>query len=157
MGITKKKMIRLLRQMGNKKESVEWFRQRNEELRSTLKYISAPSPQLGDVIVRGGSSDNIGRKVISRADVEKEIENNERAIARRLQEYTELARVMQEALEENEKNVLWARHAEGLHWDMVAWKVHISRSHCFRIEAVGLEKLCRAWDRYLESKEKSEG
>lgn len=154
---SKKEMIRLLRQMGNKKESVEWFKQRNTELRSSLKYISAPSPQLGDVLVRGGSSDNIGRKVISRADVEMEIEINERAIERRLREYAELARIMLDALEENEKKVLWARHAEGLHWDMVAYKVHISRSHCFRIEAVGLEKLCRAWDKHLGKKEEKKG
>lgn len=153
MGTTKKEMIRLLRQMGNKKESVEWFKQRNAELRASLKYISLPTQQLGGVLVRGGSSDNIGRKVISRADVEEEIEINERAIARRLREYTELARVMQDSLEENERAVLWARHAEGLHWDMVAWKVHISRSHCFRLEAVGIEKLCRAWDKHLEKKE----
>lgn len=150
MGTTKRDMIRLLRQMGNKKESVEWFKQRNEELRNSLKYITASSPQLGDVLIRGGSADNIGRKVISREKVEKEIENNERVIERRLREYAELARIMLDALTEDEKNVLWSRHAEGVQWDMVARKVHISRSQCFRIEAVGLEKLCRAWDKHLE-------
>lgn len=153
MGTTKKDMIRLLRQMGNKKESVVWFQQRNFELRESLNHISITPPQLGGVMVRGGSSDNIGRKVISREDAEKEIELNERIIERRLGEYAELARVMIDALTEDEKNILWARHAEGLHWDMVAYKTHISRSHCFRLEATGIEKLCRAWDKHLEKKE----
>lgn len=153
MGTTKKDMIRLLRQMGNKKESVFWFQQKNEELRESLKHISVTPPQLGGVIVRGGSSDNIGWKVISREDAENKIELNERIIERMLGEYAELARVMIDALTEDEKNILWARHAEGLHWDMVAYKTHISRSHCFRLEATGIEKLCRAWDKHLEKKE----
>ena len=153
MGTTKKDMIRLLRQMGNKKESVFWFQQRNLELRESLNHISITPPQLGGVIVRGGNSDNIGRKVISREDVEKEIELNERIIERRLGEYAELSRVMIDALTDDEKNILWSRHAEGLHWDMVAYKTHISRSHCFRLEATGIEKLCRAWDKHLEKKE----
>ena len=157
MGTTKKDMIRLLRQMGNKKESVVWFQQRNFELRESLNHISITPPQLGGVIVRGGNSDNIGRKVIRREDAEKEIELNERIIERRLGEYAELARVMIDALTEDEKNILWARHAEGLHWDMVAYKTHISRSHCFRLEATGIEKLCRAWDKHLEKKEEKKG
>lgn len=157
MGTTKKDMIRLLRQMGNKKESVFWFQQRNLELRESLNHISITPPQLGGVIVRGGNSDNIGRKVIRREDVEKEIELNERIIERRLGEYAELSRVMIDALTDDEKNILWSRHAEGLHWDMVAYKTHISRSHCFRLEATGIEKLCRAWDKHLEKKEEKEG
>lgn len=153
MGTTKKDMIRLLRQMGNKKESVFWFQQRNEELRESLKHISVSPPQLGGVMVRGGSSDKIGRKVISRENVEKEIELNEQIIARRLGEYAELAFVMVDALTEDERNILWKRHAEGLSWTMVVYKLHISRSHCFRLEATGIEKLCRAWDKHLEKKE----
>lgn len=145
MGITKEEMIRLLRQMGNSRESVEWFRQRNIELRETLKYISAPSPQLGDVLVRRGLSDSIGRKVISRADVEMEIEINERAIARRLQEYTELARVMQESLTAEQREVLWLRHGKRMRWEQVGQKVHASRSKCFRLEEAGLDRLCKAW------------
>lgn len=160
MGTTKQEMIHLLREMGNKKESVEWFRQRNEELRGILRHISAAAPRMGAGFIPGRAADSVGREVVSREQAERLIEINEKAMERRLAEYAELARVMLEVLTKEEKDVLWTRHAEGLHWDMVAYRTHISRSHCFRVEAVGLEKLCRAWDqrggkRESEQKESS--
>lgn len=157
MGVSKKEMIHLLRQMGNSRESVEWFRQRNADLRETLNDISPASPQMGETFSGGRKGDSVGRKVARREDLEAKIAINERDIDRRMMEFSDLARVMQESLTAEERDVLWLRHGERLRWDMVAWKVHISRSHCFRIEAVGLEKLCKSWDKYLESKEKSEG
>lgn len=157
MGITKKEMIRLLRQMGNKKESVEWFRQRNEELRETLKDISPASPQMGETFSGGRKGDSVGRKVARREDLEAKIAINERAIERRMMEFSDLARVMQESLTAEEREVLWLRHGERLRWEQVRQKVHASRSKCFRLEEKGLERLCRNWDRFLEEKEKSEG
>jgi len=132
--------------MGDRKASVAWFRQRNEELRGILQNISAAAPQMGAGFGQGGAADSIGREIVSREQAEREIEINERTIRWRLAQYAELARLMLEVLTKEEKDVLWARHGEGLHWDMVAYRTHISRSHCFRVEAVGLEKLCRAWD-----------
>lgn len=153
MGITKKEMIHLLRQMGNSRESVEWFRQRNAELRDTLKYISAASPQMGETFSGGRKGDSVGRKVARREDVETEIAINERAIERRLREYSDLARVMQESLTAEERDVLWLRHGERLRWEQVRQKVHASRSKCFRLEEKGLERLCVSWNKYLENKE----
>lgn len=156
MGVSKKEMIHLLRQMGNSRESVEWFRQRNAELRETLKDISPASPQMGDTFSGGRKGDSVGRKVARREDLEAEIAINERAIERRLREFSDLARVMQESLTAEEREVLWLRHGERLRWEQVRQKVHASRSKCFRLEEKGLERLCVSWDKYLENKE-SEG
>lgn len=156
MGISKKEMIHLLRQMGNRQESVEWFRQRNAELRETLRDISPASPQMGETFSGGRKGDSVGRKVARREDVETEIAINERAIERRLRELSDLARVMQESLTAEEREVLWLRHGERLRWEQVRMKVHASRSKCFRLEEAGLERLCKSWDKYIENKE-SEG
>ena len=152
----KKEMIHLLRQMGNSRESVEWFRQRNAELRETLKDISPASPQMGETFSGGRKGDSVGRKVARREDLEAEIAINERAIERRLREFSDLARVMQESLTAEERDVLWLRHGERLRWEQVRQKVHASRSKCFRLEEKGLERLCKSWDKYIENKE-SEG
>lgn len=156
MGISKKEMIHLLRQMGNRQESVEWFRQRNAELRETLRDISPASPQMGETFSGGRKGDSVGRKVARREDVETKIAINERAIERRLRKYSDLARVMLESLTEEQREVLWLRHGERLRWEQVRQKVHASRSKCFRLEEAGLERLCKSWDKYIENKE-SEG
>lgn len=152
MGISKKEMIQMLRQMGDRKQAIAFFKRRNAEIRAELNDISAASPRIGDAC-GGGEKDSIGRQAIRREELEKKIEINERAIEWRLREYAALARMMTEALEKKEREVIWARHGEWLPWDRVAQKTYISRSQCFRLEAAGLEKLCRAWDKHLEKKE----
>lgn len=156
MAVSKKEMIHLLRQMGNSRESVEWFRQRNADLRETMNDISPASPQMGETFSGGRKGDSVGRKVARREDLEEKIAINERAIERRMMEFSDLARVMQESLTAEEREVLWLRHGERLRWEQVRQKVHASRSKCFRLEEKGLERLCKSWDRYLENKE-SEG
>lgn len=156
MAVSKKEMIHLLRQMGNSRESVEWFRQRNADLRETMNDISPASPQMGETFSGGRKGDSVGRKVARREDLETKIAINERAIERRMMEFSDLARVMQESLTAEEREVLWLRHGERLRWEQVRQKVHASRSKCFRLEEKGLERLCKSWDRYLENKE-SEG
>lgn len=146
MSVSKKEMIHLLRQMGNSRESVEWFRQRNADLRETLKDISPASPQMGETFSGGRKGDSVGRKVARREDLEEKIAINERAIERRMMEFSDLARVMQESLTAEEREVLWLRHGERLRWEQVRQKVHASRSKCFRLEEKGLERLCKAWD-----------
>ncbi|MCI5678705.1 MAG: hypothetical protein MR278_01780 [Bacteroidales bacterium] len=156
MAVSKKEMIHLLRQMGNSRESVEWFRQRNADLRETMNDISPASPQMGETFSGGRKGDSVGRKVARREDLETKIAINERAIERRMMEFSDLARVIQESLTAEEREVLWLRHGERLRWEQVRQKVHASRSKCFRLEEKGLERLCKSWDRYLENKE-SEG
>lgn len=62
-------------------------------------------------------------------------------------------KIMAEALTAEERTIIWGKHAEHLAWERVARKARLSRTACFRKEAEGMEKLCRAWDE--KEKEKS--
>lgn len=58
--------------------------------------------------------------------------------------------------ETEERTIIWGKHAERLAWDRVARKARLSRTACFRKEAEGMEKLCRAWDVHKEKEEKQQ-
>lgn len=154
MGTTKREMVQLLRQMGDKKESVEWFRLRNRELLAELGNISTGGQQMGISFGGNNPGDRVGREVANREKWEFELKRNREAIERRLLEYADLARVMTDSLTSDERNILYARHAQRMSWEAVVHICHISRSHCFRLEAVGMEKLCRAWDKFQNEKAK---
>ena len=89
-----------------------------------------------------------------RGNAQERIRTNERAIRDRLRLHSDLSLVMAEALTTEERTIIWGKHAERLAWDRVARKARLSRTACFRKEAEGMEKLCRAWDERKE-KEKS--
>lgn len=149
---TKEEMKQLIGQMAETLEMTQWFRARNEELRKSLRDISLSAVQYDAVGGRSGHGDSTAEKVLKRAEAEERIRINERAIRDRLRLHSDLSLVMAETLDQDERTIIWAKHAEHLVWDRVARKARLSRTACFRKEAEGMEKLCRAWE---ERKEKS--
>lgn len=149
---TKKEMAHLIGQMAETLEMTQWFRERNEELRKSLRDISLSAVQYDAVGGRSGHGDSTAEKVLKRAEAEERIRINERAIRDRLRLHSDLSLVMAETLDQDERTIIWAKHAEHLVWDRVARKVRLSRTACFRKEAEGMEKLCRAWDARKEKK-----
>lgn len=143
---TKKEMVHLIGQMAETLEMTQWFRARNEELRKGLKDISLSAVQYDGVGGRSGHGDSTAEKVLKRAEAEERIRINERAIRDRLRLHSDLSLVMAETLDQDERTIIWAKYAEHLVWDRVARKARLSRTACFRKEAEGMEKLCRAWD-----------
>lgn len=151
---TKKEMARLIEQMADTPEATQWLRERNEAMRRSLRDISLSAVQYDTAGGRSGHGDSTAEKVLKRAETEERIRTNERAIRDRLRLHSDLSLVMAEALTTEERTIIWGKHAERLAWDRVARKARLSRTACFRKEAEGMEKLCRAWDERKE-KEKS--
>lgn len=151
---TKKEMARLIEQMADTPETTQWLRERNEAMRRSLRDISLSAVQYDAVGGRSGHGDSTAEKVLKRAETEERIRTNERAIRDRLRLHSDLSLVMAEALTAEERTIIWGKHAEHLVWERVARKARLSRTACFRKEAKGMEKLCRAWDERKE-KEKS--
>ena len=151
---TKKEMARLIEQMADTPEATQWLRERNEAMRRSLRDISLSAVQYDAAGGRSGHGDSTAEKVLKRAEVEECIRINERAIRDRLRLHSDLSLVMAETLDQDERTIIWAKYAEHLVWDRVARKARLSRTACFRKEAEGMEKLCRAWDERKE-KEKS--
>lgn len=147
MGIDKKEMIQMLRQMGRNQAAAERYRTRAKELREDLRHISMRLPQPGSVRGSGGKADSIGRQIVKREEMREEIFRNEQQAGKALAESAELERLLFDVLTAKEREVVWMRHAEGLRWEEISRTAYISRAHCFRLEAGGMEKLCRAWDR----------
>lgn len=149
---TKEEMKQLIGQMAETLEMTQWFRARNEELRKSLRDISLSAVQYDAVGGRSGHGDSTAEKVLKRAEAEERIRINERAIRDRLRLHSDLSLVMAETLDQDERTIIWAKHAEHLVWDRVARKARLSRTACFRKESEGMEKLCRAWDERKEKK-----
>ena len=135
----------MLRRMGETRKATEWVRKRNEELYAALQLMTMP----------GGENRETGREGMfsakqileQREKIEKEIRQNKNMIEERLQEYAAFTRLMTDVLTEDEKEVLWNRHAERMTWERVARMTRMSRSSCFRAEATGIENLRRAWEK----------
>ena len=144
---TKQDMIRLLRKIGETRQAVEWIRKRNDELYAALQNITIAPPQPNGTMRSGGVLDSVGKMMQQREKIEEEIRLNKKIIEERLREYAAFTRLMTEVLTEDEKNVLWNRHAERMTWDRVARVTKISRSGCFRAEATGIETLRKAWEK----------
>ena len=155
MATSKKDMIKTIEKMSETVAATQWFRTRNDELRDCLKHISVSATRYDAVGGRSGIGDSTGQKVVKREDIEKEILINERAIRDRLSHHSQLSRVMAEALDQDERAVIWGRYADRLPWDRVVRVAKKARTACFQIEKTGMEKLCRAWDKMLEEKESS--
>lgn len=151
---SKEEMGRLIEQMSETLAATQWFRERNEELLRGLKDVSLSAVRYDAVGGRSGHGDSTAEKVLKRAETEERIRTNERAIRDRLRLHSDLSLVMAEALTTEERTIIWGKHAERLAWERVARKARLSRTACFRKEAEGMEKLCRAWDERKE-KEKS--
>ena len=152
MDWTKQDMIRLLRKMGETRRAGDWIKKRNEELYATLETVMVSAQQSG--AGRGGSALHSAKEILlQREKIEEEIRENKKMIENRLQEYAAFIRLMSEVLTEDEKNVLWSRHAERMTWDRVARVTKLSRSGCFRAEATGIETLRRAWEKQQKNKE----
>jgi len=152
---SKKEMIKLIEKMSETVAATQWFRARNDELRECLKHISVSATRYDSVGGHSGPGDSTGQKVLKRADIEEEIKINERAIRDRLSHHSQLSRVMAEALDQDERAVIWARYGDRLPWDRVARAAKKARTACFRIEKEGMEKLCIAWDLKHEEKRSS--
>lgn len=142
---TREEMIHLIEKMGETLAATEWFRERNDELRESLKHISVSAVRYDAVGGKSGLGDSTAGKVLQRADMETEIRKNEDAIRDRLSLHAALSLAMAEVLDADERTILWARYAEHLPWDRVARKARLSRTACFRKEKEGLEKLCEVW------------
>ena len=84
------------------------------------------------------------------ADIEAEIKINERAIRDRLSHHSMLSRVMAEALNEEERKIIWAKYAEKYPWWRIEKIMYKSISSCKRIEDAGMKKLCYVWDKKKE-------
>ena len=153
---TKKEMARLIEQMADTPETTQWLRERNEAMRRSLRDISLSAVQYDAAGGRSGHGDSTAEKVLKRAETEERIRTNERAIRDRLRLHSDLSLVMAEALTTEERTIIWGKHAERLAWDRVARKARLSRTACFRKEAEGMEKLCRAWDVHKEKEEKQQ-
>lgn len=147
MLIDKKDMICLLRRMGQNLAAAERYRAINRELREQLRHISMQLPPFGGVRGNGSKGDSIGRRVVQREEMWEEIAQNERLAKSRQGKYSVLEELLFDVLTDKEREVIWLRHAEGLRWEEISRTAFISRSHCFRLEAGGMEKLCRAWDK----------
>ena len=148
MATEKKEMIGLIRKMAETTAAVEWYRLRNNELRGALASICLPSAQAEKTGGgrQGGHGDPVGMTAIRREEMEEEIRRNMARIEERLAHHARLSALMGEALDQDERAILWARYAERLEWERIARRVKMSRSSCFRAEAAGLRKLCAAWD-----------
>ena len=153
---TKKEMARLIEQMADTPETTQWLRERNEAMRRSLRDISLSAVQYDAAGGRSGHGDSTAEKVLKRAETEERIRTNERAIRDRLRLHSDLSLVMAEALTTEERTIIWGKHAERLAWDRVSRKARLSRTACFRKEAEGMEKLCRAWDVHKEKEEKQQ-
>lgn len=150
MATSKKEMIKMIEKMSETVAATQWFRARNDELRECLKHISVSASRYDSVGGRTGPGDSTGQKVLKREDIEEEIRINERAIRWRLAHHSALSRVMAEALDQDERAVIWARYADRLPWERVAKAAKIARTTCFRLEKEGMAKLCECWDRKKE-------
>ena len=154
MNWTKQDMIRMLRRMGETRKATEWIRKRNDELYAALQMLTMP---VGENRETGKDALFSARQILEqREKLEKEIRQNKKMIEERLQEYAAFTRMMTEVLTEDEKEVLWNRHAERMTWERVARMTRMSRSSCFRAEATGIEKLHSAWEKQQKT-EKQEG
>lgn len=142
MDISKKDVIRFVQKMGEALENVEWLKQVNRKIHvSLLQDPMISAPNYGENTGRTGPVDSVGNRVIKRQDKIDEIAINERRINQLLQEYAAFARMMDEILTADEKNVIWERHALRQSWSRVARFTKMSRSGCFRAEDRGIEKL----------------
>lgn len=154
MNWTKQDMIRLLRKMGETRRAVDWVKKRNEELYAALQSLTIPSLQPNGDGRSYSVADSVRQMILQREKIEEEIKENKKVIEDRLQEYAAFTRMMTEVLTEDEKNVLWNRHAERMTWDRVARVTRMSRSSCFRAEATGIEALRKAWEKAQKTKDK---
>ena len=154
MATSKREMIRMIEKMSETVAATQWFRARNDELRECLRHISVGAARYDSVGGHSGPGDSTGQKVLKRADIEEEIKINERIIRGRLSHHSQLSRVMAEALDQDERAVIWARYYDKLPWDRVAREAKKARTACFRIEKKGMAKLCAAWDRMQEERER---
>ena len=151
MNYTKQDMIRLLRRMGEARKATGWIKKRNEELYAVLQMITMPAGEQRESGKEGVFS---AKQILEqREKIEKEIRQNKNMIEERLQEYAVFTRLMTEVLSEDEKEVLWNRHAERMTWERVARMTRLSRSSCFRAEATGIETLRRAWEKQQNAME----
>lgn len=150
MDFTKQDMIRLLRKMGETKRAANWIKKRNEELYAALQAVTMPLTKRENEISEEGRK-AVKQMLLEQERIEAEIKENKRMMEERLQQYAAFTRMMTEVLTEDEKNVLWSRHAERMTWDRVARETKISRSGCFRAEATGIETLRRAWEKQQKS------
>lgn len=156
MTTSKKEMAELIRRMAETEASVEWFRQRNEELQKVLQMISANGPNYEGVGGRTGPGDPVGRAVEEREKQMEEMQINSRIMEERMAHFIRLSTVMGECLNQEERKIILAKHGDRLTWDRVARMARMSNSTCRRLEEVGMEKLCRAWDRLNMKKESAE-
>ena len=111
MATEKKEMIGLIRKMAETTAAVEWYRLRNNELRGALASISLPSAQTEKTGGgrQGGHSDPVGMTAIRREEMEEEIRRNMARIEERLAHHARLSALMGEALDQDERAILWAR------------------------------------------------
>lgn len=88
--------------------------------------------------------------------MQKIIEQNERKIWERMQNYAVLLGVIGQVLTEQEQNVILLRHIRRKQWDIVAYRVGVSKSSCIRMENRAMEKLRAAWAKEMEKSRKQE-
>jgi DNA-directed RNA polymerase specialized sigma subunit len=136
-----------LRQVGETEHRVARLKRRKKELKKTLEDVSLSAVQLGEKTSGGRRKDSTGEKAVKRIDWQAEIDSIDAEILRLLQERREVTHLMDLVLTEDENAVLTAKWIEGCRWDMVARRLHISRSSSFRISGNGLKKMVNAWNR----------
>lgn len=129
MSVTMKEMNQILRECSRWERRARELRAENKKLQKALETF--PEEQL-------------------REDIEKDIRANEDSIMQRTGEYALLLGLMERCLTDGEYNVIRLRHIERRQWDSIPPRVNMSRSSCIRTENRGMEKLRRAWERYLE-------
>ena len=49
---------------------------------------------------------------------------------------------MLDTLSRDERRVITARYIEGIRWDYIPGRIHISRRNCFRLKASAFKKIC---------------
>ena len=57
-------------------------------------------------------------------------------------DYNRKVEDMLNVLDRDERRVITARYIDGIRWDYIPGRVHISRAWCFRLKARAMKKMC---------------
>lgn len=141
--MTEKEVIRLIRAYSDRQGALRDIHNEIQALKRDIEYMRQLTAVQCDGMPRGTvTSDPTAKAAAEIVDLyDKRIAELKERVCIILDNNRKVEDMLN-VLGRDERRVITARYIDGIRWDYIPGRVHISRAWCFRLKARAMKKMC---------------
>lgn len=141
--MTEKEAIRLIRAYSDRQGALRDIHNEIQVLKRDIEYMRQLTAVQCDGMPHGtGTSDPTAKAAAEIVDLyDKRIAELKERVCIILDNNRKVEDMLN-VLGRDERRVITARYIDGIRWDYIPGRVHISRAWCFRLKARAMKKMC---------------